>query len=345
MALPGPRLDPLVITIIFLTANRWTAYLKSLSMVIWWSGFSPLTLKIQFERLVPKSYKSRFSTTCRILYDLTKDYLIREMGSINCLCYDLKSGAIMRDPSQGSKSDSLTTRLFTISSMAEAVIIIQRGVFQKENILKQSFALFKRNGYQNTTTREIAMASGINKGLLHYYYQQKDDILIEMYRAILSGLNDFVKEALDPNTDGLVHFAIFNLLFFRTMTGRAYFSDILSEMIFNKNLTRIKITNAVELAGRIIKTHQSPFTDYQLLLAITAAVGAESELLYSIRESRIKMTYDKLVTTINKLLFTMLKVNEDTIKAINAKALDMVKTIDLDSVYEYLETGNNWMQD
>lgn len=224
------------------------------------------------------------------------------------------------------------------------VIKIDRATIQKENILINSFKLFKEKGYEKTTTREIATASGINKGLLHYYYKQKEDIIIEMYTDILNGLFNFVDNHHDERIKGFTYYAVLNILFFRTMTSKSYFIDILSEMMINRNLTKIKIEKSTDSCYRIIENFNIPINKYKMSLAVTVAVGAEAELLLSIKDKKIKMTYDKLATTINKILFTMLKISEKEIKNINTESKEIADNISIDDIILFLKQNYAWIQ-
>lgn len=225
------------------------------------------------------------------------------------------------------------------------VIKIDRASIQKNNILKSSFTLFKQKGYNNTTTREIALASEIKKGLLHYYYNQKEDIIIEMYDSILTSLNNFVDRECSVDIKGCTYYAVLNVLYFRLMSSKTYLADLLSEIMLLHNLTQIKIEKSVKSCFRIIKKYNMQFTEYQLFLATIVATGAEAELLSNIKSRNIKMTYDKLATTVNKLLFTMLKISENDIKKINEEALTIADNIDINSVLDYLKTNNSWLED
>lgn len=225
------------------------------------------------------------------------------------------------------------------------VIKIDRGTIQKKNILNNSFNLFKEKGYSKTTTREIANASGINKGLLHYYYRQKEDIIIEMYTDILTGLYDFIDNNHNEKIKGFTYYAVLNILFFRTMTSTSYFIDILSEMTLNRNLTKIKIEKTTDSCYRIIENFNLPITKYQFMLAIIVAVGAEAELLISMKDEKIKMTYDKLATTINKLVLTMLKISEKDIKNINVESVEIANSIRIDDIKIFLKRNYAWIQD
>ncbi|WP_313370785.1 helix-turn-helix domain-containing protein [Sedimentibacter sp.] len=222
---------------------------------------------------------------------------------------------------------------------------MNRAFIQKENILKNSFILFKDNGYSKTTTREIASTSSINKGLLHYYYKQKEDIILEMFSDILTGIKNYLDCNYKDKINGLTYYATLNILFIRTMNSKQYFSDMLYEMMMYRTLTKIKIAKTVDICYIIIKDYNVPITKYQLNLAVIVAVGAEAELIHSMKEKEIKMTYDKLATTLNKLLFTMLKINENEIKITNEESMKIADTINIEDILLYLKQNYSWLQD
>lgn len=166
-----------------------------------------------------------------------------------------------------------------------------------------------------------------------------------MYEDILTSLKIYVDSLYKEKANGFVYYGLLNVLFFRTMSSKTFLMDLLSDMMLYRNLTQIKINKSAEACYSIIENYNIPITEYQLFLAITVAVGAEAELLFSIKEGKIKMTYDKLATTINKLLFTMLKINENEIKSINNKSKDIAENINTDTVYDYIKEKNSWLQD
>ena len=49
---------------------------------------------------------------------------------------------------------------------------------QKINqILKNSLKVLAKNGYENTTIANIAAESGVSRGILHYYFSNKEDLV------------------------------------------------------------------------------------------------------------------------------------------------------------------------
>lgn len=46
-----------------------------------------------------------------------------------------------------------------------------------ERILQVTLEVLSKNGYENTTINDIADAAGISRGLLHYYFKDKEDMV------------------------------------------------------------------------------------------------------------------------------------------------------------------------
>ena len=49
-------------------------------------------------------------------------------------------------------------------------------------IYQQALRLFQRDGFENTTMRSIAKATGLSAGAAYYHFASKEDIVIEFYR-------------------------------------------------------------------------------------------------------------------------------------------------------------------
>ncbi len=46
-----------------------------------------------------------------------------------------------------------------------------------DEILKNSLKVLAINGYENTTIANIAAESGVSRGILHYYFSNKEDLV------------------------------------------------------------------------------------------------------------------------------------------------------------------------
>ena len=66
----------------------------------------------------------------------------------------------------------------------------KRSIEKKEAIIKASYTLFCERGYYKTNTAEIAKMAGVSTGIVYSYFQDKKDILIEVVKLYISGLNE-----------------------------------------------------------------------------------------------------------------------------------------------------------
>ena len=65
---------------------------------------------------------------------------------------------------------------------------------RREEIFAASVHLFLKNGFNETSLREIAEAAGIGKSTLYDYYKTKDDILVSYYEKEIEKTISLAKE-------------------------------------------------------------------------------------------------------------------------------------------------------
>ena len=81
---------------------------------------------------------------------------------------------------------------------------------RKDEILEASIKLFNEKGCLNTSTRHICDSIGISVGNLYYYFKNKEEILIEIYKRHLESVFKEVK-LLDYKNDDIFLFNEFLL--------------------------------------------------------------------------------------------------------------------------------------
>ena len=59
----------------------------------------------------------------------------------------------------------------------------------RQRILDAAAHLFRRNGFNRTTVRELAEASGMLSGSLFHHFQSKDDILFQVMQTVIEDLD------------------------------------------------------------------------------------------------------------------------------------------------------------
>jgi len=66
-----------------------------------------------------------------------------------------------------------------------------------KDIVMKAASLFYKNGYAQTSTREIAEAAGISKGLLYYYINSKEDFLDLFIDTTTESFGGYNQDILD----------------------------------------------------------------------------------------------------------------------------------------------------
>jgi AcrR family transcriptional regulator len=69
-------------------------------------------------------------------------------------------------------------------------------VNRREDILREAARLFRENGYERTSVREIAEAVDMQSGSLFYHFKSKEDILVEIMGMGIDGLISRLNAAL-----------------------------------------------------------------------------------------------------------------------------------------------------
>ena len=82
-----------------------------------------------------------------------------------------------------------------------------QGIETRERILDVAQELFTRHGYDKTSLRDIAERLEITKAALYYYFERKEDILLELHRR-LQVLGSGLLDALEAAPDGPARYAI-----------------------------------------------------------------------------------------------------------------------------------------
>lgn len=78
---------------------------------------------------------------------------------------------------------------------------------RKQAIVKAVLPIFARNGFANTTTRELAKAAGVSEALIYKHFPSKESLYAEIQSFGCKGCDPGLKRFLDlePSTSTLVY--------------------------------------------------------------------------------------------------------------------------------------------
>jgi AcrR family transcriptional regulator len=74
---------------------------------------------------------------------------------------------------------------------------------KRDAVLQTAAQLFLEAGYRRTSMRELAARLKITKPALYYYFRNKEEILVECYRAGIASIEGLLDVAVVSDSDGL----------------------------------------------------------------------------------------------------------------------------------------------
>jgi TetR/AcrR family transcriptional regulator, cholesterol catabolism regulator len=83
------------------------------------------------------------------------------------------------------------------------------GAARRDQIVKIAANLFGEKGYDGTSLRDIAEASGITKAALYYHFPDKERLYEDVVVTRISALNEAVKEAITRSEDPVERVRLF----------------------------------------------------------------------------------------------------------------------------------------
>ncbi len=60
----------------------------------------------------------------------------------------------------------------------------------KKEILEAAITVFKQNGYEKATTKKIAKEADVSEGTLYYYFENKREILITLFKILIESITE-----------------------------------------------------------------------------------------------------------------------------------------------------------
>jgi AcrR family transcriptional regulator len=159
-----------------------------------------------------------------------------------------------------------------------------QGAETRQKILDVALELFTQNGYEKTSLRDIAERLSISKAALYYYFERKEDILLELHLR----LHEFGREALDELEaieDGPERVAVWPILLNRIIEGMLGNRDMVllhrrnpSAFEALRNSERNRLENDA-LEARVVRILSSEAIPLEQRVRMASSVGAITEVL------------------------------------------------------------------
>ena len=70
------------------------------------------------------------------------------------------------------------------------------GKKTRKNILQVAEKLFSEKGFNGTSVNNIAKTAGVNKALIYYYFKDKNDIIVSLFKNIVDELVEYMNQTV-----------------------------------------------------------------------------------------------------------------------------------------------------
>ena len=114
--------------------------------------------------------------------------------------------------------------------------------FGKKQVLKAAINLFSKQGYDGTSTAQIAEASGMSQATIFKYYKSKEDLLLVILKPLIDHLlpvygKEFAKKLSqqDQNLDNMIHFIVQDRYSFLVQNKDAVMI-LISQLLINQQI-------------------------------------------------------------------------------------------------------------
>ncbi|MDT8273667.1 MAG: TetR family transcriptional regulator, partial [Desulfomonilia bacterium] len=67
---------------------------------------------------------------------------------------------------------------------------------RRSQLVKAAYRVVSRKGYYNFTIKDIAKESGLSSGLVHYYFKDKQDLLLNLLKEININIKSYLNNEL-----------------------------------------------------------------------------------------------------------------------------------------------------
>ncbi len=98
-------------------------------------------------------------------------------------------------------------------------------------VLAAAAELFATRGYKATTMRDIAATTGMRPGSLYYHFESKQDLLLEIYRQAVGGIQRQIDEATHTVSDPWERFEVAVVRHIETILDQSHYAKVMVNVV------------------------------------------------------------------------------------------------------------------
>jgi len=104
----------------------------------------------------------------------------------------------------------------------------------RDRILQAAFAVLSRQGYENTSIKEIAEEAGVAQGLVHYYFKSKQQLVLGVLAEVCMKMQ--VQEVMEGEAGAMAAFENFKAMLRDSRATHALYLQLIAVGIHDKEI-------------------------------------------------------------------------------------------------------------
>jgi len=209
---------------------------------------------------------------------------------------------------------------------------------QRHEIIKVSYRLFMEGDYESITTRKIAEECGIERALLHYYFNKKEDIAIRIMVAVVACIYDFLLEECEVENKSESIMGLYYYIFLSALEKEKGLKRIYIMMLGSACLLVEAIHEAFKGEGKSVPLIENKNEE----IAFIIANGSMSQLLIHSSRGDLDLDSKEIIQTMVRVHYLYLGKSE---KDIARRWKVITQTVDsklIEKFVEYYKVKNHW---
>ena len=205
----------------------------------------------------------------------------------------------------------------------------QKGELKREQILAAAKRLFYEKGYEDTTIKEIAQGSDSPVGLVHYYFQKKQDIVAAIYMDFHNSIDVLIYHQMPEVTgDIFLTHALNNRIYYQIIASVPQNARLYLEMMKNKSNAKLVAKYASMIYHTYIAQYEVDWSEEELRAYVSFNFGARREFFLDYLSGAYQMDVQDGVTMLLGLFPRLMKLEHAYVDQVLAHSLELLHKID-----------------
>ncbi len=185
---------------------------------------------------------------------------------------------------------------------------------RRSQLIKAAYQVLSKKGYHDFTIRDIAKEADLSTGLVHYYFKNKQDLLVSVLKEINDNIRKFLIKSYSDIDDPAEKLKIFMTHAFELGNNEDYFKVIFDFWTLTKTSDRMHRTNKKLLRGyrdecrNIILEgiEKGVFNDIEVEYTVSVIISVIQGMIIQYVIDRDAFDYDQYSKKVSKQIFNLL---------------------------------------